>query len=170
MSDIEAMFHQVKVCPDDRNAPWFLWWTDSDLSKQAEEFQMTVHLFGSTSSPSCANFALQKTANNNEGDFNPVRNFYVDNCLKAVKSNSYAVKLAGQLNRCLTKGGFRLTKWISNRKCCLPILHAKHFQLSYHYRFLVKKITSYLPLWSHRNTYQWLSWSLNLREPLLLES
>ena len=90
---------------------------------------MTVHLFGSTSSPSCANFALQKTANSNEGDFNPERiqmirrNFYVDNCLKAVKSNSYAVKLADQLNRCLTKGGFRLTKWISDRKCCLPILN-----------------------------------------------
>ena len=71
MSDVEAMFHQVKVRPDDRNALRFLWWPDGDLSKQAEEFQMTVHLFGGTSSPSCANFALRKTADDNEGDFDP---------------------------------------------------------------------------------------------------
>ena len=120
MSDVEAMFHQVKVRPDDRNALRFLWWPDGDLSKQAEEFQMTVHLFGGTSSPSCANFALRKTADDNEGDFDPEtiqtirRNFYVDDCLKAVKSESSAVKLADQLSRCLAKGGFRLTKWISN--------------------------------------------------------
>ena len=120
MSDVEAMFHQVKVRPDDRNALRFLWWPDGDLSRQAEEFHMTVHLFGGTSSPSCVNFALRKTADDNEGDFDPEtiqtirRNFYVDDCLKAVKSELSAVKLADQLSRCLAKGGFRLTKWISN--------------------------------------------------------
>ena len=113
MSNVEAMFHQVKVRPDDRNARRFLWWPDGNLSKQAEEFQMTVHLFGSTSSPSCPNFALRKTPDDNEGDFDPEtirRNFYIDDCLKAVKSESSAVKLADQLSRCLAKGGFLLTK------------------------------------------------------------
>ena len=71
MSDVEAMFRQVKVRPDDRNALRFLWRTDGDLSKQADEVQMTVHLFGGTSSPSCANFALRKTTDDNEGDFDP---------------------------------------------------------------------------------------------------
>ena len=58
MSDVEAMFHQVRVHPDDCNALRFLWWPDGDLNKPAKEFQMTVHLFGGTSSPSCANFAF----------------------------------------------------------------------------------------------------------------
>ena len=120
MSDVEAMFHQVRVHPDDCNALRFLWWPDGDLNKPAEEFQMMAHLFGGTSSPSCANFALRKTADDNEGIFDPEtiqtirRNFYVDDCLKSVKSEPSAVRLADQLSKCLAKGGFRLTKWISN--------------------------------------------------------
>lgn len=103
-NNVEAMFHQVKVRPDDCNALRFLWWTDGDLSKQDNEFQMTVHLFSSTSSPSCANFALRKAAEENGGKFDPEtiqtirRNFYIGDCLKAVKSESSAVKLADQLS------------------------------------------------------------------------
>ena len=55
VSDIEAMFHQVKVDPKDADALRFLWWPDDDLSQQPIEYKMEVHLFGSTSSPSCAN-------------------------------------------------------------------------------------------------------------------
>ena len=89
---------------------------------------MTVHLFGGTSSPSCANFALRKTADDNEGDVDPEtiqtirRNFYVDDCLKAVKSESLAVKLADQLSACLAKGGFRLTKSISNSSPVIELI------------------------------------------------
>ena len=32
-SDIEAMFHQVRVDPDDRNALKFLWWPEGALDK-----------------------------------------------------------------------------------------------------------------------------------------
>ena len=45
---------------------------------------MRVHLFGGASSPSCANFALRKTAEDNKEEFDPVaietvnKNFYVD--------------------------------------------------------------------------------------------
>ena len=35
------------------------------MDKEPEEFQMLVHLFGGVSSPSCANYALQKTADDN---------------------------------------------------------------------------------------------------------
>jgi len=59
MSDIEAMFHQVRVRPTDCDALRFLWWPDGKLALQPEEYQMTVHLFGAASSPSCANFALK---------------------------------------------------------------------------------------------------------------
>ena len=55
MADIEAMFYQVKVPSRDRNFLRFLWWPKGDLSASPREFRMTVHLFGATSSPSCAN-------------------------------------------------------------------------------------------------------------------
>ena len=69
VSDIEAMFHQVKVDPKDSDALRFLWWPDDDLTQQPVEYRMEVHLFGSTSSPSCANFSLRKTAQDNTGEF-----------------------------------------------------------------------------------------------------
>ena len=69
MSDVQAMFHQLHVRPSDCEALKFLWWPNGDLNQQAEEFQMTVHLFGAASSPSCANFELRKTAADNASEF-----------------------------------------------------------------------------------------------------
>ena len=61
---------------------------------------MQVHLFGATSSPSCANFSLRKTAEDNRKDFDLEvietvnRNFYVDDCLKSTATIERAVFLA----------------------------------------------------------------------------
>lgn len=58
---------------------------------------MVVHLFGATSSPSCANFCLRKTAEDWKGYFSEetvntvLKNFYVDDCLTSVKSLKEAV-------------------------------------------------------------------------------
>ena len=121
-SDIEAMFHQVMVDPKDVDAFRFLWWSDDDLSKQPVEYRMKVHLFGSTSSPSCASFGLRKTAQDNAGNFDHevidtvLKNFYVDDCLKSVQSTEVAIKLREDLCALLSRGGFRLTKWLSNQR------------------------------------------------------
>ena len=103
MSDMEAMFHQVCVNPEDRNALRFLWWPDGDLDLEPEEYMMTVHLFGAVSSPSCANFALKKTVADNEADFSSEavrlvkRDFYVDDRLKSVDSQD-AIHLSSELS------------------------------------------------------------------------
>lgn len=58
------------------------------------------------SSPSCASFGLRKTAQDSSEDFGHevidtgVKNFFVDECLKSVKSNKAASKLREDL--CLT--------------------------------------------------------------------
>ena len=122
MSDVEAMFHQVNVNPEDCNALRFLWWLNGDLASQPEELMMTVHLFGGVSWPSCANVALRKTAEDNKASFDPEtvrtveRNFYVDDCLKSVASEESATLLVKDLTELLSKGGFRLTKWLSNSR------------------------------------------------------
>ena len=71
LGDIEAMFHQVKVAPEDCNALRFLWWPNGDVTAQPEELMMAVYLFGGVSSPSCANYALKKTAEDNKISFDP---------------------------------------------------------------------------------------------------
>ena len=119
-ADIEAMFHQVYVDPQDCDALRFLWWPDGDLQREPEEYRMVKHLFGATSSPSCANFCLQKTASTYREEFDPdtiqtvMRNMYVDDLMKSVSSPETAIKLSTQLRELLMKGGFRLTKWLSN--------------------------------------------------------
>ena len=81
-----------------------------------------VHLFGATSSPSCANFGLRRTADDNHAVFSKEvtdtvrRNFYVDDCLKSVRNEVEAIPLVSDLRELLSKGGFRLTKWISNSR------------------------------------------------------
>lgn len=91
ITDIEGMFHQVQVAKED-NFLRFLWWPNGDISKELVEHRMLVHIFGAESSPSCATFALLKTADDNQDEYleevtNTIRqNFYVDDCLKAVNS------------------------------------------------------------------------------------
>ena len=45
-----------------------------------------------------------------------LRNFCFDNCLKSVKSTEVAVALTKDLCALLSRGGFRLTKWLCNQK------------------------------------------------------
>ena len=83
MCDIEKMFHQFYVNKEDRDYLRFLWWEKGDLDTEPIEYRMTVHLFGATSSPGCANFGFKHTASNMEDKY-PLgasfikHNFYVD--------------------------------------------------------------------------------------------
>ncbi|XP_077997424.1 uncharacterized protein LOC144450652 [Glandiceps talaboti] len=122
MGDIEGMFHQVKVSNKHRDALRFLLWKDGEMGSDPEVFRMTVHLFGGLWSPSCASFALRKTAADYIQDFPPEvidtvnRDFYVDDCLRSLDSDDQAIEMIVSLCELLFKGGFRLTKWSSNSK------------------------------------------------------
>ncbi|KAJ8034141.1 hypothetical protein HOLleu_20860 [Holothuria leucospilota] len=122
IADVEAMFHQVRVPENHSNVLRFLWWPGDDFSRPPVDYQMMVHLFGATSSPSCASFALKQTAKDNRESFSEeaVRtvneSFYVDDCLKSVQTKEQAVALVKELRELLHRGGFRLTKWVSNSR------------------------------------------------------
>ena len=87
--DVEGMFHQVFVNPDYRNLLRFLWWDKGNVDSTPTEYRMTVHLFGTTSSPGCANFTLKRTADDFEELFGSEpatfvkKDFYVDDGLKS---------------------------------------------------------------------------------------
>lgn len=62
MGDIESMFYQVNVPDKDKDLQMFLWYENGDVRTEPVEYTMVVHIFGATSSPSFANFALRQTA------------------------------------------------------------------------------------------------------------
>ena len=86
-----------------RDSLRFLWWPNGDLSVEPEEFQMLVHLFGATSSPTVCSYALRKTALDNvtgacsEGLEITSRNFYVDDMLKSFSNEAKAKETIRQL-------------------------------------------------------------------------
>ena len=121
-ADVKRMFHQVYVAPEHRGALCYLWWPNGDLKREAKTYQMLVHIFGATSSPSIAGYALRKTAKDHERYFSSeavdavLRDFYVDDLLKSFSNAEQAIAIAKEIQQLLVKGGFQLTKWISNNR------------------------------------------------------
>ena len=122
VADVEAMFHQVRVDPMHTNALRFLWWENGNVNQEPIICQMLVHLFGATSSPSCANFSLRQTALEFGHHYDPVissivnNNFYVDDCLVSLSSVQEASYVYHNLTKLLERRGFHLTKWITNNE------------------------------------------------------
>ena len=129
-ADIESMFHQVKVMPEDQDSLRFLWWPKT-TEEPPEEFVMTVHIFGATDSPCAANSALKKTAKDNEASFSREatrtmkNNFYVDDLLKSLNTTEETIHQAKELIKLCEKGGFNLTKFVSNDREVLSSIEAK---------------------------------------------
>ena len=113
------------MTPEDCNALRFLWWPNGDVTAQPEELMMAVHLFGGVSFPSCANFAQPRIT---KPAFIPKivctvkRNLYVDDCPKSVTSDETAVFLVDNLTGLLCRGGFHLTKWLSNSRNVVELI------------------------------------------------
>ena len=85
-SDIRSMFHQVRLLPDDQPLLRFLW-RDVRRDEPPTIYEWRVLPFGTTSSPCCATFALQKHVIDHTSEGDDVReavlkSFYVDNCLR----------------------------------------------------------------------------------------
>ena len=131
-ADIKRMFHQVFVSPEDRGALCYLWWPDGDLTKDPKTFQMMVHIFGATSSPSICGYALRRTASDNSEGFSSEtndavkRDFYVDDLLKSFDTTSQAVEITKELQELLAKEGFQLTKVVSNEREVLNAFPPEH--------------------------------------------
>ena len=104
MTDIEAMFYQKFVADQHRNLLSFLWWENGDINEQPQHYHMNVHVFGGTSSPSCSNYALRRTARDHEQKYgkevaDTLRgDFYVDDLLKSVQYEQKAIKLMKDFN------------------------------------------------------------------------
>ncbi|XP_033120536.1 uncharacterized protein LOC117119763 [Anneissia japonica] len=132
VADVEGMFHQARVIPEDRDVLRFLWWPGGNLDSSPREYRMAVHLFGATSSPACAGYALRRAATDSvskNNDFIGKKvvqaindDFYVDDLLTSTNNENMAVDMVDRLRQTLKDGGFRLIKWVSNSRKVLNSL------------------------------------------------
>lgn len=102
--------------------------TISPSSLDLVNFIMLVHLSGATSSPSSAHFVLRKCAEDKKEQFccNTIEEllhwFYADHCLLSTKTEEEAVLLNYKLFSIFSKGGFVLTKWVSNSPAMMEVI------------------------------------------------
>ena len=125
-ADIEKMFYQVRVSPVDGPAFRYIW-KAPDPKESPRIYQMNVHIFGAISSPTVCNFALRRTAADNEREFPGLTakirdHFYADNYMESFDDRSLAMDTCQQIRQCLLRGGFKLTQWASSDRDILSSL------------------------------------------------
>ena len=122
-ADIEAMYVQVSVRPEDRKFLRFLWGKD-----EAQMYEYMRHVFGAKCSPTWANYALQKCGSDQKEIYPAVHrivheNFFMDDLFLSVDTIDEAKSVINDLRNALRHGGFNLTKWVSTNTYvlnCLP--------------------------------------------------
>jgi hypothetical protein len=92
--DIKAIFHQICLLPSYTTLLRFIW---QDMERDAEPtiYEWQVLPYGTTCSPCCAIYALQRHAREHPDSdpevWDSVENaFYVDNCLQSIPSTAEA--------------------------------------------------------------------------------
>ena len=145
-ADVEEMFLRVLTTEEDSDSLRFLWQDDIHSNNHPDTYKMLSHIFGAKDSPTVANYVLKRIARDHANEFDALtfetalRSFYVDDCLKSVESVATAVSLAQQLIEMMKRGGFRLTKFISNRKEVPDALPASEVSPSVSFDIDVEKL------------------------------
>ena len=125
IADISKMFYRVQLPVEQRDMFRFLWYPNNDLTMEPTTYRMKVHIFGATSSPAIANFALRKCAEQQQlTEVRDVINksFYVDDMMSSFANNDEAITTVKKVSDVLDTCGFDLTSFASNSKEVLNTL------------------------------------------------
>ncbi|XP_066595949.1 uncharacterized protein [Prorops nasuta] len=114
-ADIEKMYRQILVHPDDRRYQRIVWFHQNEI----RTFELKTVTFGVSSSSFLAIRTLKQLAED-EGDKYPIgarvlkENLYVDDLLAGANTLQEIIKIREELIALLRKGGFKIRKWASN--------------------------------------------------------
>ena len=115
--DIEEMFLQVEMKPEDRTYFRFLWRDNPRESPEIYEFQRVI--FGGRASPFLAQFVARFNASRFQNEFPRAvetieKSTYMDDSLYSVGLEEEAVELCNHLTHVWGEAGMVARKWLSN--------------------------------------------------------
>ena len=116
-ADIEKMYRQIVIRPEDRKYQRILW-LSGDTIKTLES---KVLMFGEASAPFIAIYTMQKLAESEQEKY-PLgakilkENLYVDDVIAGANTISEAINIRDQITKILKSGGFNIRQWASNYK------------------------------------------------------
>ncbi len=131
MTDIQQMFYGFLVKEDHRNYLRFLWYSNSNLSKEVVDYRMRVHVFGNSPSPSVAIYGLRLAAQQGEQEYGTDtshfvnRHFYVDDGLMSFPTEAETIDLLKRTQESLSKSNIKLHKIASNSVKSCKLSHRK---------------------------------------------
>ena len=138
MADIEKMFRQINLDPEDRNYQRIVW--RENPNEPLRDYRITTVSFGTKPAPYLATRTLQQLADDEMHCYPRAaeivkRDFYIDDLMTGCETETEAIPLREQLSKLLESGGFDLRKWTSNSENVLKTIpeekRASIFQIDF---------------------------------------
>ncbi|XP_011702560.1 PREDICTED: uncharacterized protein LOC105458737 [Wasmannia auropunctata] len=134
-TDVEKMFRQILVYPEDRDLQRIIWRSNKD--EELKEYRLNTVTYGLACAPFLAMRALRQLAEDEMERFPQGaevlrRDVYMDDVLTGSASLAETQELQRQLSALCTAGGFPLRKWASNDDSLLegvPLEHQMQHEL-----------------------------------------
>jgi len=129
VTDIEKMYRQILVTPDDRRYQRILW--RGNISESVREFELTTVTYGLACAPFLAIRTLRQLADNEKlrfprGSVALCRDCYVDDVITGASNRVDAIELQRELRQLCMAGGFPLRKWAANDSETLSGIPSEH--------------------------------------------
>lgn len=126
-ADIKEMFHQILVRECDQDSQRFLW-RDGDSSRDPDVYVMKVMTFGSSCSPSIAQYVKNKNAlefvdSHSRAVESITERHYVDDMIDCTHTVEEAIQLVNDVQYVHQHAGFELRSFKSNAQEVLRALH-----------------------------------------------
>lgn len=122
VADVEKMFRQIFIVPEDRHLQCILW--RFDAADPVDVYELNTVTYGTKSAPFLATRTLNQLAMDEEHQYPlaaraATEDTYMDDVITGTDTIQAACELRVQLEEMTMKGRFRLRKWASNNPTVL---------------------------------------------------
>ncbi|XP_052567338.1 uncharacterized protein LOC120430428 [Culex pipiens pallens] len=133
VSDVEKMFRQIMVHPEERPLQSILWRFSPD--EEVGIYELKTVTYGTKPAPFLATRTLKQLATDDGPRF-PLaaravnQDTYMDDVITGAEDVQSAIELRKQLDEMMLRGGFKLRKWASNRQEVLAGIAEENLAIS----------------------------------------